>query len=821
MLDGDYTIAEDETALTINVEKAEYEFETPSLSAYVGENPLPSEIACTVNGEEIMFDVAFEDVSFDSAGVYTVKGAVGEIEVKATVKAYEPYYNSAGTLIGYGSVITNRYYDENGNTAADSVKVLVPVGTVYGADEALEYYPQLADAYQSTAQFTASEPTYTVKIVGTLLEGISIDHSAELYWKQDPRELIVTTAAANTGGDAASAWLIAAEYDGDGKLVGVSFDSAELPANMTWRELLSLSLDYNASAGEDLRIYLWDGSSLSPLSDVISASELEAVYPDEIEALIPRYDDVTENIRRANNYRQSTWGPTTWVNGIHTAFWDTAAYHTGNMEAYFTLGDESFKEYSLSWAEGNGWSGNTYDGDPSTWTSGYNQTQGSNAVLFGDWQTCFQSYLDLFLLDEDPSYISRAEYVMGYQISTDSDAYWWWADALFMVPPVMTKMYLATGNEGYLDALYKYYKFAAELMYDGELGIPTDADGYTTSAGSSKKSGSSYSDPDDYKHLFFRDASYVYPLNPNTGHENEKNFWARGNGWVFAGLAKILEDIPSDYENYDFFLTIYTQMAKAIADCQIVDDEGHGFWTQSMLQNYPTGSNGNDWGYETSGTAFFTYGLFWGLNSGVLDEKTYLEPALRAWSYLSEVALLDSGVVGYCQAIGSNATQATAQSSDQPFGYGAFLLAGCEVSRWVGGVTENNAPYLRRKLWGATALRGGKYYDNGEIIDGTASFTENGTVYVPVVELAELLGFEAAENDGGYTLSNISITAELPAGEIVTVDGTAFAAADTLAAAIGKYAAAYGDVTVISHKAEVFYECDGNAIKYLNELLSE
>ena len=129
-------------------------------------------------------------------------------------------------------------------------------------------------------------------------------------------------------------------------------------------------------------------------------------------------------------------------------------------------------------------------------------------------------------------------------------------------------------------------------------------------------------------------------------------------------------------------------MAQAIIDCQMQDDEGRGFWTQSMLQNYPTGNNGNDWGYETSGTAFLTYGLFWGLNNGMLDEDTYLEPALRGWKYLSEVALQNNGKVGYVQAIGSNATSATAQGSDQPFGYGAFLLAGCEASRWVDGFTE-------------------------------------------------------------------------------------------------------------------------------------
>ena len=32
------------------------------------------------------------------------------------------------------------------------------------------------------------------------------------------------------------------------------------------------------------------------------------------------------------------------------SFWDNAAYHTGNMEAYFLTGNENYRAYSEAWA---------------------------------------------------------------------------------------------------------------------------------------------------------------------------------------------------------------------------------------------------------------------------------------------------------------------------------------------------------------------------------------------------------------------------------------------------------------------------------------
>ena len=126
------------------------------------------------------------------------------------------------------------------------------------------------------------------------------------------------------------------------------------------------------------------------------------------------------------------------------AFWDNAAYHTGNMEAYFLTGNEDYLAYSEAWAEHNQWMG-AKSNDRSKWKYSYGETD--EYVLFGDWQICFQVYADLYNILPDDNRIRRAKEVMEYEMSTPNNDYWWWSDGLYMVMPVMTKYYKITGNQ--------------------------------------------------------------------------------------------------------------------------------------------------------------------------------------------------------------------------------------------------------------------------------------------------------------------------------------------------------------------------------------
>ena len=157
-------------------------------------------------------------------------------------------------------------------------------------------------------------------------------------------------------------------------------------------------------------------------------------------------DEVKDIIRRVN---------TCWQSGHQAevrAFWDNAAYHTGNMEVYKLLHDSVMLDYSVRWAAHNHWQGAT-ESDPSRWKY-KNYGEGQDYVLFGDWQICFQTYIDLYFLDKDECKVERAKEVMGYEADSEARDYWWWSDALYMVMPVMTKMYKLTGDAKYLRKLY-------------------------------------------------------------------------------------------------------------------------------------------------------------------------------------------------------------------------------------------------------------------------------------------------------------------------------------------------------------------------------
>ena len=346
-------------------------------------------------------------------------------------------------------------------------------------------------------------------------------------------------------------------------------------------------------------------------------------------------EEVINVIYKVNNYWQNNNSPKV------RSFWDNAAYHTGNMEAYFLTRNQTFLDYSLSWAEHNNWMGAT-EPDPTKWLY-KNYGESMEYVLFGDWQVCFQTYIDLYNISPDEKKVRRALEVMSYEAKSKETDYWWWSDALYMVMPVMTKMYKLTNNQIYLEKLYNNLLYSDSIMLDEETG------------------------------LYFRDAKYVYPEHKSTN--GFKDFWARGDGWVLAGLAKVLADMPKSYYHFPFFLNKFIKLAQSVAKLQQED----GYWTRSMMdpEHAP--------GPETSGTAFFTYGILWGVNNGFLDKKEFSTVIDKAWRYLTQTALQSDGKVGYVQPIGEKAIpgQIVDANSQANFGVGAFLLASCEYVRYL------------------------------------------------------------------------------------------------------------------------------------------
>ena len=324
-----------------------------------------------------------------------------------------------------------------------------------------------------------------------------------------------------------------------------------------------------------------------------------------------------------------------------------------------------------------------------------------------------------------PYKVARAIEVMSHECSMQDTHFWWWADALYMVMPVMTKMYKLTGEIKYLDKLTENFLWSDSLMFDHE------------------------------EQLYYRDAKYIYPKVKTACNEG-KSFWARGDGWVLAGLAKVLADMPQDYRNRPIFVQRFRQLAEGVARVQRPD----GYWSRSMLceDDAP--------GPETSGTAFFTYGMLWGVNNGYLDKDTYAPVIQKAWKYLSEKALQPDGSIGFVQPIGEkpDPTKTVDAHSQAPFGTGAWLLAACEMVRYIDAdplIERPNPDAITNSIYHHTP---GTPTVSGPINGGASAYTGGARATRPIDRGHESFWYSEIHNP---TKENISQVIELTTMDVL------------------------------------------------------
>jgi unsaturated rhamnogalacturonyl hydrolase len=335
----------------------------------------------------------------------------------------------------------------------------------------------------------------------------------------------------------------------------------------------------------------------------------------------PSRHSVQTAIRKVNDY---------WINqqaDPGTNNWVYATYYSGDLAAYAATGEQSYLDYALAWAQQNNFG-----------LSGGTTTRNANAQASG------QVYLSLYQIYNDPSYIAQITRDIQNMVNSPRRNDWWWVDALNMAMPCFAQLGTLYNDSTYYTKMYELYNYTKSI--DGGPGL------YDTKA-----------------HLWFRDSSF---LPPYTSPEGTNVYWSRGNGWAFAAHTKVLAVLPTSEPHYQEYLTTFINMAAALRSTQRSD----GFWNVDLGDplDFP--------GPETSGTAFFVYGMAWGLNNGILDRATYLPVVTNAWNGLVNVAVQPSGALGYVQASGaqpSDGQPVTAQST-APYGVGAFLLAGQQVA---------------------------------------------------------------------------------------------------------------------------------------------
>lgn len=118
--------------------------------------------------------------------------------------------------------------------------------------------------------------------------------------------------------------------------------------------------------------------------------------------------------------------------------------------------------------------------------------------------------------------------------------------------------------------------------------------------------------------------------------------WARGNGWVAAGLAEILSELPRDHPDHAVIAAGYRRMMSAL----LITQAGDGMWRQ--LIDRP------DAWKETSGTAMFGFAMAVGVRCGLLSGRAYGRAARKAWGALATYVEADGRLSNVCVGTGQS-----------------------------------------------------------------------------------------------------------------------------------------------------------------------
>ena len=256
-----------------------------------------------------------------------------------------------------------------------------------------------------------------------------------------------------------------------------------------------------------------------------------------------------------------------------------------------------------------------------------------------------QSWIELYEMKKEPEMLAPLkaaldEYIQisdtlddNLDFKPENSHKWSWCDALFMSPPAFARMAKATGEQKYLNYVHEWWWKVSDYYYDTE------------------------------EHLYFRDQTFFKNREPN----GEKVFWSRGNGWVVGGLVRVLEYLEKD----DPLRPKYEQQLKEMCDRLAEIQSEDGLWRAGLLDTVAHVQP------ETSGSAFYVYGLAYALNQGILDMVEYAPIVEKAYHGLIGFVEENGRFTGI-QPIGDKPVDYKNNNS-MPYGVGAFLLASTEM----------------------------------------------------------------------------------------------------------------------------------------------
>jgi len=344
-------------------------------------------------------------------------------------------------------------------------------------------------------------------------------------------------------------------------------------------------------------------------------------------------DTVLHQMQLANTYFMEKWpdvGKTIVTNKERPShIWTRGVYYEGLMALHEIYPKKEYYKYALDWANFHEW--------------GF---RSGNITRNADDYCAAQTYIDLYNLEPLPEKLKNTRATMQKFLHTPQNNDWDWIDAIQMGMPVFAEMGVLKKDDRYFEKMYQMYMYSRDT--EGDKGLFNEEDG-----------------------LWWRDADFDPPYTEPNG---EDSYWSRGNGWVIAALAKVLDIVPEDIPHRDQYIKDLKTMAEALVKVQRKD----GFWNVSLHDETNYG------GKELSGTALFVYAMAYGVNNNILDEEKYLPVIENAWNALVTESLHENGFLGYVQSTGKEPKAGQPLSYDkipdfEDFGLGCFLLAGSEV----------------------------------------------------------------------------------------------------------------------------------------------
>ena len=328
--------------------------------------------------------------------------------------------------------------------------------------------------------------------------------------------------------------------------------------------------------------------------------------------------------------------------------WDNGVLMMGVIEHWRAYGSSPYRTYAENWARRHAWTlfDNTGGRDQRNpnWhnrvTAGYTYLRLDQAGSAGASVADVVSNLDDQLaLQVSPEREQLVDYVFPGQ-STASFS-WKAVDANFMALPTWVAMGRHTGDTRYYDRARDLQNYQVDVM-----GLQSPAT----------------------KLWFQHEAAKT-----QTTANGRPIVWGRGNGWIAAGLANVLSELPASRNEYPTYRTRFTDLMESVRTRQRAD----GFWNMNLADANDSPAP------ETSATALMVYAMARGIHLGILGRDTYGPVAAKAWNAMRATAMANDGHLGFCQGVGGghapppgHPAHPSESSPETNYCVGAVLLAG-------------------------------------------------------------------------------------------------------------------------------------------------